>query len=130
MVVSNCLKQNICFQLLSQGKTDDILSLHTPVLRRLERVTELPAAGEPPRAALRFCPAAPAAPAPAPAPAGSTSPASAPALVGRLYTAAPDPQLCVVATEGKIQYNRIFLRAEEHPFPLVRPRGQDIYSCI
>ncbi|CAH0726314.1 unnamed protein product, partial [Brenthis ino] len=72
-------------ELLSQGKTDEILSLHGAVLRRLERVSELPAAGAAGAAgaALRFAAAAPAG-----------------RLVGRLYTAAPDPRFCVLTTEG------------------------------
>ncbi|XP_072937331.1 E3 ubiquitin-protein ligase TRIM45 [Epargyreus clarus] len=73
-------------ELLAEGKEDEVLSLSGPVLRRLERLTELQPLSEPPRCDLRFAAAAPA-------PHDAT-------LVGRLLTHAPDPDQCVLNTEG------------------------------
>ncbi|CAH2105043.1 unnamed protein product [Euphydryas editha] len=73
-------------ELLSSGKEEELLSLSAPVLRRLERLTELTPLAEPPRCELRFSPAAPA--------------PDRPTLVGRLFTLAPDPDRCVLDTEG------------------------------
>ncbi|XP_047987106.1 tripartite motif-containing protein 45 [Leguminivora glycinivorella] len=70
--------------LLSSGRSHELLSLHGSVLRRLERLTELPST--PPRLELRLAPTAPA-----------THDAT---LVGRLLTQAADPDRCVVNTEG------------------------------
>lgn len=63
-----------------------MLSLSGPVLRRLERLTELQPLAEAPRCELRFAPGAPA--------------THDPSLVGRLFTLAPDPQQCVLDTDG------------------------------
>ncbi|XP_061708178.1 E3 ubiquitin-protein ligase TRIM45 isoform X1 [Cydia pomonella] len=71
-------------ELLSSGRSHELLSLHGSVLRRLERLTELPPA--PPRLELRLAPTAPA--------------AHDATLVGRLLTQAADPDRCVVNTEG------------------------------
>ncbi|XP_022820613.1 tripartite motif-containing protein 45 isoform X3 [Spodoptera litura] len=73
-------------ELLSEGKEDELLSLSGPVLRRLERVTELQPLSEPPRLELRFAPRAPA--------------THDPTIFGRLLAHAPDPEMCVVNTEG------------------------------
>ncbi|XP_064076800.1 E3 ubiquitin-protein ligase TRIM45 isoform X1 [Vanessa tameamea] len=73
-------------ELLSEGKEDELLSLSGPVLRRLERLTELQPLSEPPRCELRFAPAAPA--------------TDQPTLVGRLFTLAADPDRCVLETDG------------------------------
>ncbi|XP_073941347.1 E3 ubiquitin-protein ligase TRIM45 isoform X1 [Choristoneura fumiferana] len=71
-------------ELLSSGREHELLSLHGSVLRRLERLTELPPAPAP--LELRLAPAAPA--------------AHDATLVGRLLTHAADPERCVVNTEG------------------------------
>ncbi|XP_068621523.1 E3 ubiquitin-protein ligase TRIM45 [Battus philenor] len=73
-------------ELLSEGREEEVLTLSGPVLRRLERLTELQPLGETPRLALRFAPDARAGP-------GS-------ALCGRLVTQAPDPDTSVLYTEG------------------------------
>lgn len=52
----------------------------------MERLTELQPLAEPPRCELRFAPNAPA--------------THDPTLVGRLLTHAPDPEKCVLNTEG------------------------------
>lgn len=57
------------------------------MLRRLERVTELQPLAEPPRLELRFAPRAPA--------------THDPTIFGRLLAHAPDPDMCVVNTEGE-----------------------------
>ncbi|XP_041972986.1 tripartite motif-containing protein 45 isoform X2 [Aricia agestis] len=71
-------------ELLSEGKEEEILSLSGCVLRRLERLTELHAAA--PRCELKFAPTAPA--------------QHDPLLMGRLFTLTPDPDQCVLDTEG------------------------------
>ncbi|OWR45195.1 hypothetical protein KGM_201569 [Danaus plexippus plexippus] len=73
-------------ELLSEGKEDEILSLSGPVLKRLQNLTELQPLCEAARCELRFAPNAPA--------------AHNPSLVGRLYTMGPDPQQCVLDTDG------------------------------
>ncbi|KAG6454003.1 tripartite motif-containing protein 45 [Manduca sexta] len=73
-------------ELLSEAKAEELLSLSAPVLRRLEAVSELRALAEAPRCELRFAPTAPA-------PHDHT-------LVGRLLTAAPDPDACTLTTDG------------------------------
>ncbi|XP_034824415.1 E3 ubiquitin-protein ligase TRIM45 isoform X1 [Maniola hyperantus] len=73
-------------ELIKEGKEDEVLSLSGPVLRRLERLTELQPLSEPPRCELGFAPAAPA--------------THRPTLVGRLFTLAPDPDRCVLETDG------------------------------
>nr|XP_012548334.1 tripartite motif-containing protein 45 isoform X1 [Bombyx mori] len=73
-------------ELLSGARDDELLSLSGPVLRRLERVTEVEGLGQAPQCEVRFAPLAPAAP-------HST-------LYGRLLTQAPDPDKCVLDTEG------------------------------
>ncbi|XP_052757926.1 tripartite motif-containing protein 45 isoform X5 [Galleria mellonella] len=72
--------------LLSEAKEDELLSLSGAVLRRLERLTELQYLSEVPKCELRFAPTAPA--------------AHDPTLVGRLLTQAPDPDKCVLNTDG------------------------------
>ncbi|VVC93175.1 unnamed protein product [Leptidea sinapis] len=76
---------NFAEELLSEGKDEELLSLSAPVLRRLERLTELQRLAEPPRCELRFAPDA-------------ALPDSH--LVGRVLTQAADPDKCVLNTEG------------------------------
>ncbi|KAJ8729695.1 hypothetical protein PYW08_001276 [Mythimna loreyi] len=73
-------------ELLIEGKEDELLSLSGPVLRRLERLTELTPLADAPRLELRFAPRAPA--------------THDPTIFGRLLAHAPDPDMCVVNTEG------------------------------
>ncbi|KAJ0181584.1 hypothetical protein K1T71_002306 [Dendrolimus kikuchii] len=73
-------------RLLSEGKEDEVLSLSGAVLRRLEVVSELQPLSDPPKLELRFAPLAPA-----------THDST---LFGRLLTQAPDPEACVLSTEG------------------------------
>ncbi|XP_059061838.1 E3 ubiquitin-protein ligase TRIM45 [Achroia grisella] len=73
-------------ELLSEAKEDELLSLSGAVLRRLERLTELQPLSDTPKCELRFAPTAPA--------------PHDPTLVGRLFTQAPDPEKCVLNTEG------------------------------
>jgi hypothetical protein len=77
--------KRVATQVLAEAKDEELLFLSPVVSRRLERLTELRTA-EAPRCELRF-----AAGAPAP---------DNPALVGRLLTTAPDPDRCVLHTEG------------------------------
>ncbi|XP_052757923.1 tripartite motif-containing protein 45 isoform X2 [Galleria mellonella] len=77
---------NFAEELLSEAKEDELLSLSGAVLRRLERLTELQYLSEVPKCELRFAPTAPA--------------AHDPTLVGRLLTQAPDPDKCVLNTDG------------------------------
>ncbi|CAH2065928.1 unnamed protein product, partial [Iphiclides podalirius] len=79
-------EREVLLQLLCEGREAELLSLSGPVLRRLQRLTELGALAEPPKLALRFA---------ADARAGPAS-----ALCGRLLTQAPDPDKCLLHTEG------------------------------
>ncbi|XP_013181101.1 PREDICTED: tripartite motif-containing protein 45-like [Papilio xuthus] len=72
-------------ELLSGGRAEEVLSLSGPALRRLQRLTELPAEA-PPRLVLRLDPAA------------RLGPDSV--LCGRLLTQAPDPDTSILHTEG------------------------------
>ncbi|XP_026738061.1 tripartite motif-containing protein 45 isoform X3 [Trichoplusia ni] len=73
-------------ELLAEGKEDEVLTLSGPVLRRLERLTEIESLSEAPRLELRFAPRAPS--------------THDPTVFGRLLTHAPDPDMCMVNTEG------------------------------
>lgn len=84
-------------ELLSEGKEDELLSLSGPVIRRLERMTELQPFSEAPRLELRFAPRAP-----------STHDAT---IFGRLLAQATDPEKCVLNTEG-LQDLRVDLEHE------------------
>lgn len=74
------------FQLLSEAKEDELLSLSGLALRRLERLSELQSLSEPPRCELRFAP---------------TAPVNDSTLFGRLLTRSPDSERCVLSVEGK-----------------------------
>ncbi|CAB3231479.1 unnamed protein product [Arctia plantaginis] len=73
-------------ELLSEGKEDELLMLSGPVLRRLERVTELAPLTEAPQLELRFAPRAPS--------------THDPTIFGRLVAQTTDPEMCVLNTEG------------------------------